>query len=160
MLILEEHGNEIARRCARSEAAGAIEPHFAAAYLAHVRDETRNVHLDQHLIDWLWSRAGPRTRAINAWMVRRVLDGMLYRPRHAAMAVFDALAAERPRLRPLRRRVRGELDALRDVTAYRDMIFSPASSPIAWATVRRYPEVRSALAPTCGRRSPVTGSRA
>jgi hypothetical protein len=145
MLVLEEHANEIARRCAQRRPDD-IEPHFAAAYLAHVRDEARHVQIDWHLLDHLWPRLGARRRRINAWIFRQVLTRLLFRAEHAAMSVAHALASERPHIRARLPRIRAELRRVGENHEYRAMMFSPAVAPIALHLIDRYPELRGAIA--------------
>jgi hypothetical protein len=145
MLVLEEHANEIARRCAQRRP-DEIEPHFAAAYLAHVRDETRHVQIDWHLLDHLWPRLNNQRRRINAWIFRQVLHRLLFRAEHAAMSVARALANERPHLQIVLSRIRGELRGVGTNPDFRAMMFSPEVAPIATHLIERYPELEGAFA--------------
>jgi hypothetical protein len=145
MLILEEHGNEIARRCA-AKRPHEIEGHFAAAYLAHVRDETRHVQIDWHLIDSLWPRLEGWQRHVNVSLFRLVLGRLLFRPEHAAISVVNELARERPHLRPLLPHMRTALRGVARQPEFRSMMFSAQSSPIAFHLLSRFPELRSAMA--------------
>jgi len=145
MLILEEHGNEIARRCA-TRRGYEIEPHFAAAYLAHVRDETRHVQIDWHLIDALWPQLKGWRRFLNVWLFRLVIRNLLFRTENAAMSVADELVRERPELRPLLPRIRAQLSTVGGQPEFRAMMFSAEASPITFHLVRRFPELRSAIA--------------
>lgn len=145
MLILEEHGNEIARRCA-ARRPNEIEAHFAAAYLSHVRDEARHVQIDWHLIDYLWPRMSGWRRAVNVRLFRMVIGRLLFRTEHASISVVNELVRERPALRPLLPTMRIELRRLAHQPEFRNMMFSAQSSPIAFHLLSRFPELRSALA--------------
>jgi hypothetical protein len=144
MLILEEHGNEIARRCAMRRP-NEIEQHFAAAYLSHVRDETRHVQIDWHLFDSLWPRLDGWRRLVNVWLFSLVVDRLLFRTENAAISVADELVRERPGLRPLRTQIRTALREVGRHPEFRAMMFSAQSSPIAFHLVERFPELQSAL---------------
>ncbi len=145
MLLLEEHGNEIARRCA-ARRPDEIEPHFAAAYLAHVRDETRHVQIDWHLIDSLWPRLAGVRRQENVRLFRWVTGRLLFRTENAALSVAHALIREHPALRSLEPRICAELREVGRNPEFRSMMFSAQSSPIAFYLVARFPELQSALA--------------
>jgi hypothetical protein len=145
MLILEEHGNEIARRCA-AKRPDEIEPHFAAAYLAHVRDEVRHVQIDWHLLEWVWPSLPPWRRHMNVALFRRVIRNLLFKTDHAAIAVVRELVRERSRLRPLLPRLRAELSEVGKNPEFRSMMFSIRSSPIAFYLLDRFPELHSAIA--------------
>jgi hypothetical protein len=145
MLILEEHGNEIARRCAARRPSD-IEPHFAAAYLAHVRDETRHVQIDWCLIDSLWPKMRRCHRRINTAIFRLVVARLLYKTDHAAISVAKELVRERPALRPLLPRMRSELLKVGQNPEFRSMMFSAESSPIVFYLLEQFPELRGAAA--------------
>ena len=144
MLTLEEHANEISRRCAQRRP-DMIEPHFAAAYLAHVRDEARHVQIDWHLLDALWPRMTQYRRNINTWIFAQVVRRLLLRTEHAVVSVVKALLDERPALRPLMPRIRRELREVGRHPDYRTMMFSTESSPIAFHLMDRFPKLREAL---------------
>jgi hypothetical protein len=144
MLIFEEHGNEIARRCA-ARRPNEIEAHFAAAYLSHVRDETRHVQIDWHLIDSLWPSLDGWRRHVNVYLFRLVIGRLLFRPENAAISVANELVRERPVLRRLLPRIRSELREVGQHTEFRTTMFSAQSSPIAFHLLSRFPELRSAM---------------
>lgn len=145
MLILEEHGNEIARRCALRRP-NEIEGHFAAAYLSHVRDEARHVQIDWHLIDSLWPRLGGWRRQVNVLLFRLVIGRLLFKTEHAAISVVNELVRERPALRSLLPLMCVELRQVAQQPKFRSMMFSAQSSPIAFHLLSRFPELRSAMA--------------
>ena len=144
MLVFEEHGNEIARRCA-ARRPNEIEAHFAAAYLSHVRDETRHVQIDWHLIDSLWPGLDGWRRHVNAYLFRLVIGRLVFRPENAAISVANELVRERPVLRRLLPRIRSELREVGQHAEFRTMMFSAQSSPIAFHLLSRFPELRSAM---------------
>lgn len=145
MLILEEHGNEIARRCA-AKRPDEIEPHFAAAYLAHVRDEVRHVQIDWHLLEWAWPTLRGWRRYVNVSIFRRVVSRLLFNTEHAAMSVVEELVREKPRLRPLLPRIRAELREVGQNCEFRSMMFSARTSPIVFHLLDRFPELQAVIA--------------
>ena len=145
MLILEEYGNEIARRCA-TRRPHEIEPHFAAAYLAHVRDETRHVQIDWHLIDSLWPNLSGWRRELNVRLFGLIISRLLFRTGNAALSVAEELIRERPTLRTFLPQIRAELRRVGQQPQFRNMMFSARSSPIAFHLLSRFPELQSALA--------------
>lgn len=144
MLVLEEHANEIARRCA-SQRPSEIEPHFAAAYLAHVRDETRHVQIDWHIVDALWPMMNARKQRFNGWLFGQVIKRLLLRTENAAMSVATALAQESPTVRQQLPRIRDELRQVGLHPEYRSMMFSPQTSPITFHLMTKYPGLREAI---------------
>ncbi len=145
MLILEEHGNEIARRCAALRP-DQIEPHFAAAYLAHVRDEVRHVQIDWHLLEWAWPTLRGWRRRVNVSILRWVVRRLLFNTEHAAISVVEELARERPRLRSALPRIRAELRTVGQNREFRSMMFSARTSPIVFHLLDRFPELQGIMA--------------
>lgn len=144
MLVLEEHANEIARRCA-AQRPSQIEPHFAAAYLAHVRDETRHVQIDWHLLDALCPTMNYRQQRLNGWLFGQVIKRMLLRTENAAMSVATALASESPTVRRQLPRIRAELRQVALHPDYRSMMFSSETSPVTFHLMAKYPLLREAV---------------
>lgn len=145
MLILEEHGNEIARRCA-AKRPDQIEPHFAAAYLAHVRDEIRHVQIDWHLLEWAWPALRGWRRYVNVSILRSVVARLLFNTKHAAISVVEELVREKPRLHPLLPRLRAELREVGQNREFRSMMFSVETSPIVFHLLDRFPELKGVVA--------------
>ena len=145
MLILEEHGNEIARRCA-AKRPDQIEPHFAAAYLAHVRDEVRHVQIDWHLLEWAWPTLRGWRRYVNVRIFLSVVNRLLFNTEHAAISVVEELVREKPRLRPLLPRIRAELREVGRNPEFRSMMFSARTSPIVFHLLDRFPELQAIVA--------------
>jgi hypothetical protein len=145
MLILEEHGNEIARRCA-AKRPDQIEPHFAAAYMAHVRDEVRHVQIDWHLLEWAWPRLRGWRRYVNVSIFRWVVNHMLFNTEHAAISVVEELVRERPRLHSLLPRLRAELRGVGQNREFRSMMLSVRTSPIVFHLLDRFPELQGVVA--------------
>jgi hypothetical protein len=144
MLILEEHGNEIARRCA-AKRPDQIEPHFAAAYLAHVRDEVRHVQIDWHLLEWAWPSLRGWRRYVNVSIFRWVVSRLLFNTEHAAISVVDELVRERPRLHSLLPRLRAELRGVGQNREFRSMMFSVRTCPIVFRLLDRFPELQGVV---------------
>jgi P-aminobenzoate N-oxygenase AurF len=145
MLVLEEHGNEIARRCA-ARRPNEIEPHFAAAYVAHVRDEVRHVQIDWHLLDSLWPSLRGWRRRMNIELFRLVVKRLLFKTEHVAISVVEELVRERPRLHPLLPRIRTQLRAVGQDREFRSMMLSARSSPIVFHLFDSFPELESVIA--------------
>ncbi|HTW57544.1 MAG TPA: diiron oxygenase [Terriglobales bacterium] len=145
MLVLEEHGNEIARRCA-ARRPDEIEPHFAAAYLAHVRDEIRHVQIDWHLLDSLWPSLRGWRRRMNIELFRLVIARLLFKTEHASMSVVEELVRERPRLRLLLPQLRTQLREVSQDREFRSMMLSARSTPIVFHLLDLFPELESVIA--------------
>jgi hypothetical protein len=145
MLILEEHGNEISRRCA-AKRPDEIEPHFAAAYLAHVRDEVRHVQIDWHLLEWAWPTLRGWRRYVNVTIFRWVVSRLLFNTEHAAISVVEELVRERPRLHSLLPRLRAELRGVGQNREFRSMMFSVRTCPIVFHLLDRFPELQGVVA--------------
>jgi hypothetical protein len=139
MLTLEEHSIDISRRCGRVRA-GALEPHYAAAYRAHLLDEVHHVRIDHELLDLLIDPLPRWLRAINAAIYRRFIRTMWLRPTAAGGKVVDALVREYPDLVPLGPSLHAALATVEANPAFRRMMFSPQTFPLTFSLIRRYPE--------------------
>src|SRR6185436_9019254 len=98
MLALEEHSIEVSRRCAAMPPAQ-LEPHWAAAYRAHLEDEVRHVQVDLHLIERFQGGVG-WLRPLNALVVRLGIERFLLAPSRSGARVVAHLVTEFPELRP------------------------------------------------------------
>lgn len=137
MLTLEEHSIDISRRCGRT-GRDALEPHYAAAYRAHLADEVHHVRIDRKLLDLLIEPLPPWLRAINAAVYRRFIRTMWLRPTAAGRRVVEALVRDFPQLRPIRPRLLGALATLDQNSDFRQMMFSPQTFPLTFSLIRRY----------------------
>jgi len=141
MLALEEHSLEISRRCAKMPA-DQIEPRYAAVYRAHMEEEARHVQIDWHLLLHLMQGIPPAMRRLNGWLFRRSMNTFFLRPTRAAACVIDTLIGEEPDLRPVRRSIMLQLAALETNDDFRRMMLSPASTPITFALMDRFTELK------------------
>ncbi len=141
MLALEEHSLEISRRCLRMDANRA-EPAYRAAYRHHATDEVRHVQLDWHLIERFQGRQSRLWQRANATYVAQLISRVFLPPRRSAMRVVDLLVREDQTLKPLRSLMRKQLCAVAHHPMYRTMMYSPQASPILFALLEAYPEMR------------------
>ena len=141
ILAQEELSIHAARRCAAMER-GRLEPHFAAAYRAHVVDEARHVQLDWHLIERFYAPLPALWRRANAAVLRCLFRQFLVSPRRAAARVVRTLALEHPALEPLLPRMLEELRRLGANRRYQAALYSRRSHPITFALFDRFPEMR------------------
>lgn len=140
LLALEELSLEVARR-SLALPAGVLEPQFAGAYRAHLRDEARHVQLDWYLIDRFHARTGSLLRRGNAALLRLAFGELFLTPSRLAVRVVQALADSFPRLNPLVPRFREELRALRHDGAYLELMCSPRTQPVLFTLIETYPEM-------------------
>lgn len=129
-LILEEHSLEITRRTMQCE--WPIEPRFLAALRLHAQDEARHVQIDWHVLQHLLDRLSRPMRTLNAWVLRRVVENLLFKPVHVAVRVIERLTTEFGDLKPLLPVLTKELAALAHCQAYRRMIFSREANPMSF----------------------------
>jgi len=139
MLALEEHSIEVSRRCAALRAG--LEPHWAAAYRAHLEDEVRHVQVDWHLIERFHAGGSWRRRA-NAALVAVGIGRFLLAPSRSGARVVAHLVAEFPELRPAAADMVRELRALDGSAEYQAMMYSRETTPLTFALFDRFPEFR------------------
>ena len=141
-LSQEERSMEISRRCMRV-AADRIEPRYAAAYRAHLRDEARHVRIDCHLLDRYYAGRPLAVRRATAWALRRLLGTVFLRPTRSTLRVIDVLTTEHPELRPLRPQLAREVRALPSNLDYHRMMYSRETTPVTFAWFDRFEELHS-----------------
>jgi hypothetical protein len=141
MLLQEERSIDISRRCQRAR--DRLEPHFAAAYRAHLEEEVRHVQIDWHLIEHYYAGRRPLVRRSTAFLLRLFIDHFFLTPRRASMRIADLLIDEYPELAPLRPRMFAELRGLGTNQDYVRMMYSRQTTPIAFSLFDRFPEFRS-----------------
>lgn len=139
ILVLEEHSLEITRRCICSSVP--IEPQFLAAYRLHAQEEARHVQIDCRVLSHLFSVTRTPVLRLNVQLLLFAISRFLYRPVNAAAGVVRQLIREFPRLGNLKPGMMSQLANLSRCQAYRDMMFSPASSPLAVSLAKRCPAV-------------------
>lgn len=138
-LVQEERSVDISRRCMRVPPER-MEPRFAAAFAAHVRDEARHVQIDRRLIDRFYAGRSMVVRRITARLFRAITKSFLLIPSRSTARVVQLLAAEYPELRPILPRIGEQLRALEHSDAYHEMMYSRRSTPVTFSLFDRYEE--------------------
>jgi len=138
-LAQEERAIAISARCLRVPA-DRMEPSYAAAYRAHVRDEVRHVQIDRELIERFHAPQSMLMRRATAAMFRSVVSRFFLTPAGSTRRVIRALVAEHPRLEVLLPRIWTELAAVVEDPEYHDMMYSRRTTPITFALFDRFPE--------------------
>ena len=138
-LAQEERAIAISARCLRVPA-DRMEPAYAAAYRAHVRDEVRHVQIDRELIERFHAPQSMLMRRATAAMFRSVVSRFFLTPAGSTRRVIRALVAEHPRLEVLLPRIWTELAAVVEDPEYHDMMYSRRTTPITFALFDRFPE--------------------
>ena len=141
MLLMEERSLMIGRRYAAADAAQTLEPHFAATYRAHLEDEIRHVHLDWHLLERFYQSRPAWVRKLNARLLEAFVVGLFLKPRRANVRLIDLLIAEFPELAAMRPALVAAVRGLHENPAYRDMMYSEESTPIARSLLETFPEL-------------------
>jgi len=140
MLALEERSLDISRRCLRMKREE-IEPHYLSIYHDHLKDETRHVHLDWHLIDRYYASASVTLRKFNARLLRTLIARFFLPPNRSALRVVRKLVEERRELAPLLPTLEKQLLALGTDRAYQEMMYSRQTTPITFKLFDRFPEM-------------------
>jgi hypothetical protein len=143
MLALEERSLDISRRCQRMNPDD-IDPHYLAAYRDHMKDETRHVHIDWHLIETYYANRSLSLRRLNAWLLLSSIARFFLPPTRSAIRVVRTLASEHCELKPLLGTMKKQLRQLGSDRAYQEMMYSRESTPITFRLFDRFPEMHRA----------------
>lgn len=139
MLLMEERSLMLGRRYAAHDAA-AIEPHFAAAYRAHLEDEVRHVQLDWHLLERFYQSRPRWLRVVNARLLEAFVVGLFLKPRRANVRLVELLIHDFPELQTRRAELLAAVRGLHETAGYREMMYSADATPIGRALFERLPE--------------------
>jgi len=139
MLLMEERSLMISRRYAAMET-DRLEPHFAAAYRAHLEDEVRHVQLDWHLLERFYHSRPAWVRRMNARLLEIFLVGLFLKPRRANVRLIELLIEDFPELEPKQDGLVTAVRRLHEKAGYREMMYSPQATPIAYALFAQLPE--------------------
>jgi hypothetical protein len=140
MLLQEERSIDISRRCVRAREE--LEPHFVAAYRAHLEEEVRHVQIDWHLIEHYYAGRSAALRRTTAALLRFFVDQFLLVPRRSTIRTIDLLLAEFGELGELRARIIEEVRGLGQNRAFQEMMYSRQTTPIAFSLFDRFEEFR------------------
>ena len=140
MLLMEERALYYSAQYMRSRET--LEPHFVAAYRAHLMDEAGHVRTDQHLLERWWPKVSPHLRRANAkglaWMIREFFSA----PKRGQLSVIDTLAAEFPELNGLVPEMKRQMLNLAADERYLFSIYSRDITPRCFAAFDQWPEFR------------------
>lgn len=140
-LIMEEKSLATSRALIRA-GDDVIEPHYLAVYRAHLQDEVRHVHIDWHLLEHYYGQRSRALRTFNARLFGFLITRFFLVPSRTGRRVVELLVAERPELRPMRRRLLRALAEVGRHPAYRRMMYSPEVAPITFSLFERFAELR------------------
>ncbi len=138
-LAMEERSIEISRRCIKMPP-DEIEPHFAAAFRAHLMDEVRHVQIDCHLLEDFYFNRVKLLRYANAMLLRSMIGRFFLTPYRSAMRVGSLLVNKYPELRRLLPRLKREQRRLHHNMDYQRLMYSRSVTPIMFSLFDRCPE--------------------
>lgn len=140
MLLMEERSMAMSHRYAEPDE-GELDPRFAATYRAHAEDEVRHVQIDWHLLEEFYERRPRWLRRLNVKLLDWFMTGLFLKPRRANARVVELMINEHPELAERRSELLEAVRRLSENTGYREMMYSSAATPIAYALFQRLPEL-------------------
>lgn len=140
MLLQEERSLHYSAQYMRGKER--LEPHWVAAYRAHLIDEASHVRTDQTLLDHWWPRLRPAVRQANAKLLAWIVAEFFSGPKRGQLRVIERLACEFPELQSQAPELKRQLLALSHDDGYRHSIYSREVTPRSFARFDRWPEFR------------------
>jgi hypothetical protein len=138
MLALEERSLDISKRVIKADRK-LIEPRYRLIYKQHLKDESRHVQMDWHLIGRFYGDRSKRTQNLNARLLSFMMGEFFLKPNRSAVRVVTQLAAEHVELaRRLPDMIR-QLKLLRRNPEYHAMMYSRSTTPILFSLFDRFP---------------------
>ena len=119
-----------------------LEPHFVAAYRAHLIDEAGHVRCDEEVLDRWWPQTRPFLRSVNAKLLAWLVAEFFSAPKRGQLSVVDTLAAEFPELRERAPELKRQLLSLSADESYQFSLYSRRITPRSFARFDQWPEFR------------------
>ena len=133
LMAMEETSMTLARDMLRqreTETLGPLDEGFVAVHAEHMKDETRHVHIDAHLIARTIGAAPPWRRALNARLFQSLLNAITTPTRGGSgVKVIRRLVREMPELQSREEEMIRAVLALRDDRAFQESLFSRRLMP-------------------------------
>ena len=140
MLALEERSLDISNRTLRMDPA-LIEPRYRLIYQQHLKDESRHVQLDWHLIELFYAKRSWILRKCNAKLLGLMMSRLFLPPTRSAVRVVHCLVTQHPELAPLAPKMTQQLRQLGGNPEYQEMMYSRDTTPILFSLFDRFEEM-------------------
>jgi hypothetical protein len=137
MIALEERSLDISRRCLKMDRE-LIEPRYRLIYQQHLKDESRHVQMDWHLIERFFANRSKLVQGINARLFCFMIGRFFLRPNRSAIFVVRRLVAEHAELAPLLPEMTRQLKRLHQNPEYQEMMYSRSTTPITFSLFDRF----------------------
>lgn len=137
MIALEERSLDISKRCLKMDR-DLIEPRYRLVYQQHLKDESRHVQIDWHLIERFFSNRSKLVQRINARLLCFMIGRFFMRPNRSAIFVVRRLVAEHPELASLLPGMTLQLKRLHQNSGYQEMMYSRSTTPITFSLFDRF----------------------
>ena len=143
LISMEEYSIALSRamvdhRC--TDSLGELEPNVVRVHREHVKDESRHVHIDVHLIRACVGRLTHTARRVNAWLLRRFMRDIVV-PKRGGMAVLYHFLDEHPELAPRRKALIASVRALGEDARFQRTLFNREMMPRTFALLDEVPEL-------------------
>jgi P-aminobenzoate N-oxygenase AurF len=143
VIAMEEYSIALSRSFIRrreTESLGPLEENFVRIHAEHVKDETRHVQLDVHVIEACHARSSRVGRALDAALLKTFLRDILV-PKRSGLAVVRRWVAQDPALRDREHEFVAAVRGLAHDDAYQRSLFSREIMPRTFALFDTRPEL-------------------
>ena len=141
MLALEERSLDISVRTLQRH--DEIEPRYRLIYREHLKDESRHVQLDWHLIERFYAERSRAVRAYNAKLFGRMIAKFFLPPTRAAARVIGCLVNQFPELNSLSSELIRQLKQVGNDPEYHEMMYSRRTTPITFQLLDQFEEMHA-----------------
>ncbi|RIX47515.1 MAG: hypothetical protein D3M94_07530 [Rhodocyclales bacterium GT-UBC] len=145
LMAMEESSMALARdmnRRPETETLGRLDPGFVAVHREHMKDESRHLHIDAHMIAACIGTGGQTRRALNARLFQFMLGGVTHLTRSGSGAmVVRQLVREMPELAPREEEMIQALLALKHSKPFQESLFNRRIMPKAFSVFDGTPEL-------------------
>ena len=142
MLALEERSLAMSRSCLKMDR-GRIEPRYRLLYQQHLKDESRHVQMDWHLIERFYANRSHTLRNANAKLLRVMIGRFFLPPNRSAVRVVKRLVSEHAGLAPRLAEMIQQLKSLGENPDYHEMMYSRTATPITFSLFDQFEELHA-----------------
>jgi hypothetical protein len=136
LMAMEESSMSLARDMTRrpeTETLGRLDPGFALVHREHMKDESRHLHIDAHLIELCINSSSGFRRKINAHLFQSMLIGITRPTRNGSgVMVIHQLVRDMPELSVREEEMIQAVLALKDSGRFQESLFNRRIMPITF----------------------------
>jgi len=144
-MAMEESSLALARdmnRQPETETLGKLDPSFVSVHRAHMKDESRHLHIDARMLESSIGSGKRIERVVNAWLFQAMLSSITRPTRKGSgVMVIQQLIRDRPELAPRQEEMIQAVLALSNCKPFQESLFNRRVMPKTFSVFDDTPEL-------------------